>query len=935
MAGAEADAQYARFLAAHGDAYGRFGADGSLRIDELRRTEFARLSQPGAPVYLDHAGATLYAEAQVAATAELLRGAVLGNPHTAGPASADTAARIAQVRRDVLAFFGGGRTHRVVFTAGATASFKLVAECFDWGPGSTLAYTHDSHNSVLGMRELAAAAGAAWRCLNDDEFDSAAAGAGTGAAARGGSGEGGGEGSSEGGDSGGDAEVCASLLVYPAECNFSGRKRALGAAGAVQRHGLPTLAIDRDGSGGGGGGAGTAAAAAAAAAARGGGAAARRWFVMLDAAKFAATAPLDLGRCDADFVAVSFYKICGLPTGLGALLVRRGAAERVLCRKRYFGGGTVLGASAAEAFHARRPSLAAWLEDGTLPFLSIAALRPGLALLRRLTMAAVRRHTFALTAHLRDRLAALRHGGGGGGGGGGAPVCELYGNHRADGRRGNGPDVQGAVVAFSVLRADGSYVGYAEVERLAAISGLQLRTGCFCNPGACAHFLRLTAAQLREAREAGHVCWDGHDLVAGRPTGAVRLSLGYMSTYADCEAAVALVQEHFVTAGEASAASAPPARLSAAGGGGGGGGGGAVAVVESIMLYPVKSCAAFEVGSWPVVAAGGGLLHDRQWSVVDADGAVVTQRRAPAMVRLRPVVDLEAGTLLIALPEPAASTTTEGGGSGGGGGGGGADYPVGPLVVALSAGARGAAAASERTTTVCGDSVCTLAAELPEGSAWFSAVLGFPCSFVRALGARGATRQSSPPPPPPPPPSSSSPPAPAPAGVGVAAGVAAGVTFANTGQLLLLSDASVAHLNGRLAAARVPTVVSAATFRPNLFVRGAAGMEAHAEDRWARFAIGGVRFAVSEQCTRCPMVNIDQRSGATLREPLLTMSKYRRQLPGKTPRGILFGVYCAAAGDDQGGGSGGGGGGRGVIRVGDAVTGVELAEDADTRAVLR
>jgi hypothetical protein len=41
----------------------------------------------------------------------------------------------------------------------------------------------------------------------------------------------------------------------------------------------------------------------------------------------------------------------------------------------------------------------------------------------------------------------------------------------------------------------------AEVERLAAISGLQLRTGCFCNPGACAHFLRLTAAQLREARD--------------------------------------------------------------------------------------------------------------------------------------------------------------------------------------------------------------------------------------------------------------------------------------------------------------------------------------------------------------------------------------------------------------------------------------------------
>ena len=70
----------------------------------------------------------------------------------------------------------------------------------------------------------------------------------------------------------------------------------------------------------------------------------------LDAAKFAATAPLDLAAVAADFAAVSFYKICGHPTGLGALLVdgrapARGAAA--LARgKRYFGGGTVAAAVA-------------------------------------------------------------------------------------------------------------------------------------------------------------------------------------------------------------------------------------------------------------------------------------------------------------------------------------------------------------------------------------------------------------------------------------------------------------------------------------------------------------------------------------------------------------------------------------------------------------
>lgn len=33
--------------------------------------------------------------------------------------------------------------------------------------------------------------------------------------------------------------------------------------------------------------------------------------------------------------------------------------------------------------------------------------------------------------------------------------------------------------------------------------------------------------------QAGHVCWDDHDVIHGRPTGAVRVSFGYMSTFED------------------------------------------------------------------------------------------------------------------------------------------------------------------------------------------------------------------------------------------------------------------------------------------------------------------------------------------------------------------------------------------------------------------
>jgi molybdenum cofactor sulfurtransferase len=46
--------------------------------------------------------------------------------------------------------------------------------------------------------------------------------------------------------------------------------------------------------------------------------------------------------------ALSYYKIFGYPSGLGALLVRRGASQ--ILRRKYFGGGTVLACSAETDF---------------------------------------------------------------------------------------------------------------------------------------------------------------------------------------------------------------------------------------------------------------------------------------------------------------------------------------------------------------------------------------------------------------------------------------------------------------------------------------------------------------------------------------------------------------------------------------------------------
>lgn len=77
--------------------------------------------------------------------------------------------------------------------------------------------------------------------------------------------------------------------------------------------------------------------------------AANKYLVALDAAAFASTHQLDLSAVKPDFVPISFYKLFGYPTGLGALLVRKEAAKQL--NKVYFGGGSVDYCTAENVWH--------------------------------------------------------------------------------------------------------------------------------------------------------------------------------------------------------------------------------------------------------------------------------------------------------------------------------------------------------------------------------------------------------------------------------------------------------------------------------------------------------------------------------------------------------------------------------------------------------
>jgi molybdenum cofactor sulfurtransferase len=166
--------------------------------------------------------------------------------------------------------------------------------------------------------------------------------------------------------------------------------------------------------------------------------------------------------------------------------------------------------------------------------------------------------TAALAAHLSDELARLRHENG-------TPVVTLY--QADDARR------RSSIVAFNVRRADGSAVGFAEVATLARLVGLQLRTGCFCNVGACAFYLGWREPHLAAMERAQRTCGDDNDVLFataddGTPlevqTGAVRVSFGSQSLPSDAERVLDLVRRFFV---DAALSFATPQRRHYVGGG--------------------------------------------------------------------------------------------------------------------------------------------------------------------------------------------------------------------------------------------------------------------------------------------------------------------------------------------------------------------------------
>ena len=62
-------------------------------------------------------------------------------------------------------------------------------------------------------------------------------------------------------------------------------------------------------------------------------------------------------------------------------------------------------------------------------------------------------------------------------------------------------------------------------------ANIHVRTGCFCNPGACYNDIGIPEKRIIEVAMDRTSCGDEIDMIDEKPSGAVRSSIGYFCLY--------------------------------------------------------------------------------------------------------------------------------------------------------------------------------------------------------------------------------------------------------------------------------------------------------------------------------------------------------------------------------------------------------------------
>ena len=250
-----------------------------------------------------------------------------------------------------------------------------------------------------------------------------------------------------------------------------------------------------------------------------------------------------------------------------------------------------------------------------------------------------------------------------------------------------------------------------------------------------------------------------------------------------------------------------------------------IMTLSEIWIYPVKSLGGIRLTEADVEERG--LKYDRRWMIVDQDGLLVTQRQVNKMA-LIDVAIVENG-LLISVRNDSEDEIF---------------VPFEPITN------------QELLVKVWDDEVKALTVS-NEADQWLSKQLEkevrlvvMPLSTERKADPKYAKNDEN-------------------------------VSFADGFPFLIISQASLDHLNSKLA-----EPIEMKRFRPNFVV---TDTEPHEEDNWNNIQIGNIQFEIVKPCARCILTTIDPETSQKGPEPLKTLATYR-----KINNKILFGQNVVA-----------------------------------------
>jgi molybdenum cofactor sulfurtransferase len=437
-------------------------------FETLRETEFPNLDKEQ-HVYLDYTGGNLYPKSIILQHQDLLLNNILGNPHSINPTSSKATQLVESARQKVLSFFNATNEYICVFTSNATGALKIVGESYPFNEESTFLLLSDNHNSVNGIRNFCKAKKGKVEyvplLVETLEMDEQAATLALSNASK----------------------SANNLFAFPAQSNVSGVKHNLEFINIAQEQGFD---------------------------------------VLLDAAAFVPTNYLDLAKWKPNFVSISFYKIFGYPTGIGALLIRKDSFNKL--QKPWFAGGTVTLVSVAEQkefltnTHER-------FEDGTINYENIPAVNFGLSFIENIGFSKIQKHVIGLAQYLANALIKIKHSNG-------KSVVRIFGPNDFSNR--------GGTLIMNFFNDQDKGIPYFEIEQLASIQNFSIRCGCFCNPGLDETNSCISSEQMLQYFTSRNE-FELRDMIQfiGKMRGGTRVSIGIATNKNDLDRFIAFAKQ--------------------------------------------------------------------------------------------------------------------------------------------------------------------------------------------------------------------------------------------------------------------------------------------------------------------------------------------------------------------------------------------------------